>query len=106
MNEEKTKLASLQEVENEIKEIDCNYIEITNQLQRLENKIRQNKLDILEEDLRKQKSAYSVSKQAIEGKNAFVRNVKMSLESNRAQIKMLQEELQQVMLLDPFLKIS
>nr|CAH0113588.1 unnamed protein product [Daphnia galeata] len=95
MNEEKTKLASLQEVENEIKEIDCNHIEITNQLQRLENKIRQNKLDFLEEDLRKQKSAYSVSKQAIEGKNAFVRNVKMSLESNRAQIKMLQEELQQ-----------
>lgn len=99
INEEKTKRNCLQAVEEQMREIDCNFIEIASQLQRVENKISQTKLDTLEQDLMKQRGAYSVSKEAVEGTHLLVRKLKMSLEANRAQIKMLEEELQQVMYL-------
>ena len=90
-------MSCLQQVETQIKEMDCKCNEIASQLQLVENKISQTKLDILEEDLMKQRGAYSISKQAMEGKSLLARKLKMSLESNRAQQNMLEEELQQVM---------
>lgn len=102
MEEEKFKLSCLHEVETQIKEVDCKCNEIVSQLQRVENKISQTKLGILEEDLMKQRGALLGSKQAMEGKNALVRKLQLSLEANRAQLRMLEDELQQVIHLDRY----
>ncbi len=79
MEEEKLKLSCLHEVETQIKEVDCKYHEIVSQLQRVENKISQTKLGILEEDLMKQRGALLGTKQAMEGKNALIRNMRSCL---------------------------
>lgn len=102
MEEEKFKLSCLHEVETQIKEVDCKCDDIVSQLQRVENKISQTKLGILEEDLMKQRGALLGTKQAMEGKNALIRKMQLSLEANRAQLRMLEDELQQVIQLDRY----
>lgn len=102
MEEEKFKLSCLLEVEMQIKEVDFKCNDIVSQLQRVENKISQTKLGILEEDLMKQRGALLGTKQAMEGKNALIRKMQLSLEANRAQLRMLEDELQQVIQLDRY----
>lgn len=106
MEEVKVKLSCVHEIEKQIKEVDCKCNDIMSRLQRVENRISQTKLGNLEEDLMKQRGSVFVSKQAMEGKSALIRKLKLSLDSNRAQFQMLENELQQVLHPDLFGNIS
>ncbi|XP_057366542.1 structural maintenance of chromosomes protein 3-like [Daphnia carinata] len=91
---EQTELAYLHEVEIEIQVADYKCNENASELQKIETKLSQTKVELLEEDLKKQRSTLSLSRQALEGKLAITRKLMMSVEANRAKIEMLEDELE------------
>lgn len=89
-------MAYLHDVEEQIRVADSKSNDNASELQRVETKLSQTKVELLEADLKKHHGALSVSRQAIEGKLAITRKLMVSLEANRAKVEMLEDELQQV----------
>ena len=87
---------TLSDVQEQMRETDAQCIEVSNELQRIENKICKTSLERIEQDLLKCRGSLSVSNKALEGKSEVSRNLMMSLKANQAKIAALQQELQQV----------
>ncbi|KAI9562834.1 structural maintence of chromosome protein 3 [Daphnia sinensis] len=91
---EQTELAYLKEVESQIRVADHKCNENASELQKIETKLSQTKIGLLEEDLKKHGGELSISRQALERKLAITRKLMMSLEANRANLQMLEDEFQ------------
>ena len=97
---------TLSDVQEQMRETDAQCIEVSNELQRIENKICKTSLERIEQDLLKCRGSLSVSKKALEGKSEVSRNLMMSLKANQAKIASLQQELQQVHDVITFFQVS